>query len=265
MPLPEPIRVVLLHHRSDTPYLLTLVTHLGSLHATRTIDLWHPGELEAGMHITNEMTRRIGNAHILVPLLSADFLTFWANSLSKAFRPSTDVVQRFVPIYVRPCHISDPFFSELQGLPRDKRPLAGRDGSFDEAAVASVAEELLRLVGQFRGGGQRPTVKREDVTKTLSEVEVELYDLKREAKALVKKLDSAIAENSHLKAALQRRDRDEEGAIGAELVVLRDTLSKVLGENVAETAPGELVAMAVLLLERNHLHNTSMLVSEPCS
>ncbi len=116
------------------------------------IALWHSHDITPGAEWEREIERHLNTAHIILLLLSADFLAS-DDLYNRIVKPAIERQERgethLIPIILRPVHWQDTALGKLQTLPEKGQPVT--DGSWhtlDEAlfdvamGVRKVVEEL---------------------------------------------------------------------------------------------------------------------------
>lgn len=139
----------------DVQFVERLRRHLSPLEQ-QGLTIWDRSKLRGG-DLTNQVVeRKLAEAKLLVPLLSADYLadSETYGELSRALkRPNLELV----PVLLRPCLYQS--LRELSGrtiLPRSKKAVTSH--SDVEAALAGVVEDLQAIITDLMGGpGAEPT------------------------------------------------------------------------------------------------------------
>lgn len=127
-----------------------LEIHLSLLRRQGLISSWHDRRITASKEWEGEINSHLEAAHIILLLVSANFLAsdyIHDVELKRAMERHESREARVVPIILRPCDWGSAPFGKLQALPRDARPVtkwANRDEAFMEIAkgIRAVVEEL---------------------------------------------------------------------------------------------------------------------------
>jgi hypothetical protein len=94
--------------------------HLAPLKYQRKIVEWHDRKIEPGTNWEKEISAQLESAHLIVLLVSADFLASeycFGVEVEKAFTRLKRVQVKVVPILLKPCLWEESRFSALQIIP----------------------------------------------------------------------------------------------------------------------------------------------------
>jgi hypothetical protein len=150
-PDPErPIEVFFSYAHEDGVLRDELAKHLHLLVRQGIIAGWHDRRITGGAEWAGVIDERLRTAHIILLLVSADFLASdycYDIELSRAMKRHGAGEARVVPIILRPVDWHSALFGKLQALPKDGRPVTSwpnRDEAFVDIArgIRSIAEEL---------------------------------------------------------------------------------------------------------------------------
>jgi len=127
-----------------------LATHLSQLRRDEGIEEWHEQQILAGADRAQEIDQAISSAHIVLLLISADFLASDACydiEMQHALERHRRGEARVIPIIVRPCDWRHSPLAHLQCLPHDSQPIAtwsDQDQAFVDivAGLRSVIQNL---------------------------------------------------------------------------------------------------------------------------
>lgn len=152
---PQPPLLFLEYAEQDEGMLQALVTHLAPAERDGRLRIFHRGRIPVGGDVQKEVGRRLAEAAVIVPLLSADLLGH------AGFEPFLREAQRrqsagalIVPLIVRPVMWEHTAIGGLKALPADGRPLAARTRTSDrDAELVSIAGLLLKQTTQSRPEG----------------------------------------------------------------------------------------------------------------
>jgi hypothetical protein len=128
--------------RVDLEKQLTLLKHLG------LISDWHSGKISAGQERTREVENHLNAAHIILLLVSANFIASTAFGVVKqAMEKHEAGTTCVIPIILRPVDWKGTPFDKLEVLPTNKKPVTSwshRDEAFLDIAkgIRNVVEEL---------------------------------------------------------------------------------------------------------------------------
>jgi hypothetical protein len=142
-------RVFYSYSHKDTEFRNQIGTFLAPLRHNNKIVEWHDRKIEPGANWQNEISVQLDSAHLILLLISADFLASdycFGVEVEKAMRRLKRGEVRIAPILLKPCLWRESPFSELQIIPRDAKSITSW-GSFDEA-LNEVASEIGKLVSE---------------------------------------------------------------------------------------------------------------------
>lgn len=120
------IDVVCCYARTDQHFLYTLRSHLSPLQREERITLWADIDIDAGDEWDQEIRRRLDTAHIILLLISPDFINSeycYSVEMRRALERHERREARVIPIILRPVSWPDAPFSKLQALPKDATPV----------------------------------------------------------------------------------------------------------------------------------------------
>lgn len=109
-------------------------------------------DIGAGTEWANQIDNHLDTAHIILLLISPDFMASeycYSIEMKRALERHEIGEARVIPILLRPVDWRDAPFSMLQALPRDARPVTtwkNRDSAFEEIAIQirKVVDELRK-------------------------------------------------------------------------------------------------------------------------
>lgn len=122
-----------------------LGTHLAPLVRQGKISAWDERKIMPGTDWESAVSERLNSAHLVLLLLSADYLASdycFGAEIERALARLKRGEVRMMPLLLRPCLWQESLFSELQVLPRNGVPVtcsASIDGALNEVA-ASIRE-----------------------------------------------------------------------------------------------------------------------------
>jgi TIR domain-containing protein/HEAT repeat protein len=124
-----------------------LATYLAPLRQQQKIIEWYDRKIEPGANWDSEISAQLESAHLILFLLSADFLASeycFGVEVEKALARLKRGEVQVVPILLKPCLWEESRFSELQIIPRDAKAIISW-ASPDEA-FKDVASEIRKLI-----------------------------------------------------------------------------------------------------------------------
>lgn len=148
---PQAIRVFYSYSHKDEAFREELETHLSLLRRQGVIDAWQDRKITAGQEWAGEIDHNLKTAHVILLLVSADFLASdycYDIEMKAALKRHDDGEACVVPIITRPVDWSGALFGKLQALPKDAKPVTTWQNR-DEAWV-NVAQGIRRAVEELR-------------------------------------------------------------------------------------------------------------------
>jgi uncharacterized protein YjbI with pentapeptide repeats len=145
----EPVQVFFWYAQKDAGIFVKLKKHLSLLERSGQIAMWDDQKLAPGEEKEKEIEKRLSDAHIILLLISPDFLSSHdcVNIQEMAMERYEKGNATIIPLIIRPCGWQFPPLSKLQMLPRDEKPLVRRNLDSIPLEVtndiADVIKELL--------------------------------------------------------------------------------------------------------------------------
>jgi TIR domain len=133
----HPWRVFYSYSHLDGGLRDRLGTYLAPLRRQNRIEEWHDRKIEPGANWDTEISSRLESAHLILLLLSADFLNSdycFGVEVEKALARLKRGEVKVVPILLRPCLWQQSPFSELQIIPRDAKAVKSSLWASDDEA-----------------------------------------------------------------------------------------------------------------------------------
>ena len=155
-----PLRVFYSYAHEDESLRQKLETHLSGLERGGKIQEWHDHKITAGRGWERAIEEQLEAAHIILLLVSADFVASdycYGKELRRALERDAAGEARVIPIIVRPVDWEGVPFRHLQALPRGARPVtswANQDEAW--ADVASGIREAINELAPADEGPVRP-------------------------------------------------------------------------------------------------------------
>jgi hypothetical protein len=121
-----PVEIFLSYSRKDEELLRELERHLAALRREGKIATWKDRMLEAGADWGPELRQRLESAHVILLLISSDFLASeycWSVEMAAALDRHEAGSARVIPIILRTCDWRNTPLGKLQVLPEDGRPI----------------------------------------------------------------------------------------------------------------------------------------------
>jgi len=161
----EPIKALELfcsYSHEDEALLNVLEKHLSTLKRRGYVSTWHDRNISAGKEWESEISSHLNTAHIILLLISADFLASdycYSIEMKRALERHAAGEARVVPIILRPVHWEDPSLQKLQVLPTNSKPVTTwpMPPTYDDAfldivrGLEKVVKELASSLGDHPG------------------------------------------------------------------------------------------------------------------
>ena len=116
------------------------------------IECWHDRQIRAGEEWRGRIDGNLEEAHIILFLVSADFLASdycYDVEVKRALERHATGSARVIPVIARDVNWRAAPFSHIQVLPQDGRPVVGWPGGRD-SAWRGVAEGIEAAIESFR-------------------------------------------------------------------------------------------------------------------
>ncbi len=145
------VEIFCCYAHEDQALLKKLITHLASLERQGYIRIWADKDIGAGAEWEQEINKHLNIAHIILLLVSPDFIASdycYSKEMVRALERHEQSEARVIPIILRPVHWQGALFGKLQALPTNRKPVTSWRKS-DEAFVA-IVDEIRRIVDDLR-------------------------------------------------------------------------------------------------------------------
>ena len=109
------------------------------------LSIWHDRKLLPGEQWDEAISRKLEDAKIILPLISADFLasdSCYEKEMQRAIQRHQAGTARVIPIIVEACQWENAAFGKLQALPKDGKAVA--TWANQEEAWSDVAAGIER-------------------------------------------------------------------------------------------------------------------------
>jgi len=147
------LNIFISYSHKDEAFKEALDAHFKGLKRSGKINTWNDRVLLAGTEWDTEIIQQLENAHIILLLVSANFLAseyIWKEELAHAMKRHNRDEVRVIPIYIKPCDWRNTSFGKLQSLPIDGEPIGG---PYDDVAWIAVAKAIRILVDDLLDKG----------------------------------------------------------------------------------------------------------------
>jgi TIR domain len=145
----EPVKVFLSYSHQDEELRKELVFHLSGLRQRGLIDPWHDRKISAGTEWADQIDTNLEQAHIILFLVSADFIDSrycYDIEMKRALERHDGKTAHVIPVIMRDCDWSHAPFARLQAVPTEGKAVTtwgdryGRD-----TAWKIVAKEIGQI------------------------------------------------------------------------------------------------------------------------
>lgn len=152
-----PFEVFISYAQHDQALRDQLETHLSNLKRLQVIVSWYDGAIIPGTNWQQETMHHLTSAHIILLLVSADFLASdicYSIEMEHALIRHTEQEAYVLPIILRPTDWQGSPFSHLQVLPIGGKPVT--EWSTTDAAFVDVVQGIRRVIDDLQS--KRPTI-----------------------------------------------------------------------------------------------------------
>jgi len=148
---PASVRLFYSYSHKDEELRDEMETHLRILHRRGLIESWHDRKIEAGDDWKQRINENLEAAHIILLLVSADFIASdycYEKEMNRALEIHENKEARVIPIILRDCNWKDAPFVKLQCLP--KAGLAVTSWMSRDSAWRNVSEEIQKVIQKLQ-------------------------------------------------------------------------------------------------------------------
>src|SRR6266568_4717210 len=135
---------------TDERWRRRLEIHLSNLQRRGLITGWHDRNISAGTAWASEIDKHLNTAHIILLLISPDFIASdycYSIEMKRAMERHKAGEARIIPVILRPTDWEGTPFKQLQALPTNAKPLT-RWQDIDEALL-DVANGIRKVVEEL--------------------------------------------------------------------------------------------------------------------
>ncbi len=145
---PRAIEIFYSYSHRDEALKDKLVVHLAGLRRKGIITEWHDRMIAAGTEWKGQIDAHLDSAHVILLLVSPDFLASnycWDVEVKRALERHEKREAHVIPVILRhTADWTDAPFGKLQALPRDGKPV--RSWSDEDEAFVDVAQGIRKVV-----------------------------------------------------------------------------------------------------------------------
>lgn len=145
-----PVEILFSYAHEDEKLRDKLEKHLSALKRANKIVCWHDRNIRAGDTWNLAISSHLDTAHIILLLVSPDFLASdYCNQVEvkRAMERHKKGEVTVIPVILRPCDWNGEVFSQFQALPRDAKPVVHWTNVDD--ALLDVAKGIKNVVKQI--------------------------------------------------------------------------------------------------------------------
>jgi formylglycine-generating enzyme required for sulfatase activity len=152
----EPVKVFLSYSHKDEELRQELISHLSGLQHQGLIEPWHDRNISAGSEWADQIDQNLEQADIILFLVSADFINSpycYGIEMKRALDRHHAKTACTIPVIIRKCNWESTDLHQLNGIPRDNRPVTGpgKDKYARDEAWTEISEEIGKVAKQIRG------------------------------------------------------------------------------------------------------------------
>lgn len=153
----KPIKIFYSYAEEDEKFHQQLEKNLSGLKRAGRIESWDARKIKAGDRVEEQIDQNLEQADIILLLISSDYMasdTLWSQQMQRAMQLRKERGTQVIPIYLRPCHVSDAPFEALESLPRNKQAISERENQ--DKAFAEIAQELDEMLSRSQASSTDP-------------------------------------------------------------------------------------------------------------
>ena len=156
---PAMTKIFVSYSHADEEFCDMLQKHLAALKHQGLIETWHDRRINVGDEFENVIDRHLNDAHIILLLVSADFIASrycYEVEMRRALERHRAGEARVIPVILRPCDWQDMPFGSLLAAPKDGKSVKTWP-DIDEAFL-DVVKQIKAVVGEQKPVSVAPTV-----------------------------------------------------------------------------------------------------------
>lgn len=144
------IKLFFCYAREDEALLNKLKAHLKPLQRQGHIDIWHDRDISAGTEWEREISQHLNAAHIILLLISPDFMNSdycYGIEMKRALERHENDDAYVIPIILRYVYWQGEPLGKLQALPTDAKPV--KSWSDLDEALYNVTEGIRKVINIY--------------------------------------------------------------------------------------------------------------------
>src|SRR5258708_930007 len=173
------VKIFCCYAHEDEPLLKKLKTHLFPLQRAGLVDVWYDRDISAGTDWEQQIKERLNAAHIILLLVSPDFMASdycYSIEMQRAMERHEKGEARVIPIILRRVLWQGAPFSKLQALPTDGKPV--KSWLDEDEALFNVVKGVRKAIDELSLSKSSPintlleeTTKQETTTPSITHSE----------------------------------------------------------------------------------------------
>src|SRR5260370_26283028 len=147
-----PIKIFCSYAHQDEALLNKLKTHLTPLQREGLIDVWHDRNISAGTEWEKEISEHLNKAHIILLLVSPDFMASeycYSVEVKRALERHERKEARVIPIILQHTYWQIAPLKQLQALPTDARPIVSKNWHNRNEAFLNVVKGIRQAAEEL--------------------------------------------------------------------------------------------------------------------
>jgi hypothetical protein len=170
----EKREIFICYAHEDEQLRQSLEKHLRVLQQQDLITVWHDRKIRPGADWEQEIDTALNHAHIVLLLVSPDFMASdycYGTEMKRALQRHEQGLTRVLPIILRPVHWQTPPLRKLQALPTDARPVVSSSWHSQDDAFYDVAEGIRNAIKELATHTQfTPSKKQPSPQKSIGQL-----------------------------------------------------------------------------------------------
>lgn len=160
----EKINLFISYSHEDETYKEKLEKHLGLLKRNGIIETWNDRKIIAGEEWDKKIKEELENSHIILLLVSVDFLNSnycYDVEIERAIEKHKKNEATVIPVIIRKCDWHETEFGKIQALPKDGKAVKSFDD--EDEAFFSITEGIKQSIEKLKKNNE---VKNNEVKRT---------------------------------------------------------------------------------------------------
>lgn len=149
----DPINIFCCYAHEDEAAWNELAKHLGIMQKQGLINLLHYRNISAGIDWKLEINTYLNEAHIILLLISVDFLNsdyYNGYEVKRAVERYEKGEARIIPVILRSVDWKETTFGRLLALPEGDKPVEGEGWLNRDAAYSNIAHGIRKVIDELR-------------------------------------------------------------------------------------------------------------------